>query len=464
MCGEDATRTFGYVPSVRSDPFQAILRRSSRRLLGAPATALGPRARAGLAVLLIALLTAVTARAQTAPWATGASRPEDLTIELVSFGPGEAIHQVFGHAALRVTDRRLGEDRLYNYGMFSFGPDMIPNFVRGRLTFWAAEQPPNPAIVQYILEDRQVIRQRLNLGPAARAAMARRLAHDVLPESREYLYHHYNDNCATRLADAIDEATGAEFKKALSGPARHTLREHTRRHVTGNVLFEFLMMHGLSGRVDRPITRYQELFLPGELERAVHEVQIRSEAGHGVPLESRRIVMHRSGLPPVPETARPLWPHLLGIGLLISVLLLATNEAHARRASRWRRVQFGTSLILTGLVFGLLGTLTAFLAWATDHDVAHDNQNVLLANPVLFGLCVAGVGVALGRPWWRRWHLVVALAMAATTAIALVMKLLPGSYQDNTDSLALIVPVNLMLLVLAGRERRARGGSLGKAS
>ena len=219
------------------------------------------------AVLLAALSAAKASHARPAPWATGESRAEDLVVELVSFGPGDAIHQVFGHAALLVHDRRLGDARLYNYGMFSFGPDMIPSFIQGRLTFWVGEQPPHPAIDFYVREDREVVRQRLRLSPGDRALLAQHLARNVLPANREYLYHHYNDNCATRLADAIDRATHGQFKQALSGPGRLTFREHTRRYVTHHPLLEFLMMHGLAGNVDRPITRAQELFLPDELER-----------------------------------------------------------------------------------------------------------------------------------------------------------------------------------------------------
>ena len=72
-----------------------------------------------------------------APWADGRSAPEDLEVSLVTFGPGDDIPSWFGHSALVVEDRRRGEARLYNYGMFDF--DKFARFALGRLEFWVGE-------------------------------------------------------------------------------------------------------------------------------------------------------------------------------------------------------------------------------------------------------------------------------------------------------------------------------------
>ena len=44
---------------------------------------------------------------QVAPWGTGESRGEDLTIWLTTFGPGSEIEYWWGHSALVVEDGRL---------------------------------------------------------------------------------------------------------------------------------------------------------------------------------------------------------------------------------------------------------------------------------------------------------------------------------------------------------------------
>src|SRR5262245_12616770 len=50
--------------------------------------------------------TAPSALDDVSPW-TG-SRPEDLTIGLVTFGPGDDVYNYFGHNAVVVQDRALG--------------------------------------------------------------------------------------------------------------------------------------------------------------------------------------------------------------------------------------------------------------------------------------------------------------------------------------------------------------------
>ena len=410
-----------------------------------------------LGSLLLALLPSPAAQAQRMPWARGKSKAEDLQIELLTFGPGDAVHQLFGHAALLVRDTRRGKERLYNYGMFTFGPAMLPNFVMGRLTFWVAEQSIPPTFTRYIAEGRDVRVQRLNLAPSERVRLAQALAHDAEPANREYLYDHYSDNCATRLAGAIDRATAGQFAAALAGPGRLTLRGHTRRYVAGRPVVGFLMMHVLGASVDRPLTRYQELFLPDELEHAVHDARVVGDDGKLATLESRSSIVFRSNRPPVPQQPPPLWPGALALGMCVSVVLGASGILQRRRPSARRAQLFASALLLVGSSLGLLGTLTVVMAFATDHVVAHGNRNVLLATPLHWCLCMAAVGLFRHRPKWRSWLWAGALGSGLMTALAVLLALLPGQLQENGDSLALLVPINAAIVVLGWAEwRRGR--------
>ena len=41
-------------------------------------------------------------------------------ISIVTAGPGEALYEKFGHAAIRIKDPVLNLDLIYNYGVFDF--------------------------------------------------------------------------------------------------------------------------------------------------------------------------------------------------------------------------------------------------------------------------------------------------------------------------------------------------------
>ncbi|MFB6263390.1 MAG: DUF4105 domain-containing protein, partial [Bradymonadaceae bacterium] len=161
---------------------------------------------AALAVAGLLSLAASPAAAQRPPWVTGQSEPGDLAIELVTFGPGDAVPTWFGHTAIVVKDTERGVERLYNYGMFDFDGTVLVEFALGRLTLWVASQPVERTLKFYKFNDRWVWIQKLNLPPKARMEVADYLAWNVRPANREYLYHHYRDNCSTRPRDIIDRA------------------------------------------------------------------------------------------------------------------------------------------------------------------------------------------------------------------------------------------------------------------
>src|SRR4051812_39823540 len=125
------------------------------------------------AVLTTLLLSATLARAApVAPWGTGESRGEDLTVTLVTFGPSDdGVDSYFGHSALVVEDSRLHQSRLYNYGMFDFDWRMLLKFVGGRLEFWVGEARVEGTIDFYRSLNRDVTLQVLNLDLPARESL-----------------------------------------------------------------------------------------------------------------------------------------------------------------------------------------------------------------------------------------------------------------------------------------------------
>lgn len=394
---------------------------------------------AGL-LLLLAWLPWSEAHAQLAPWGKGESRGEDLSISLVTFGPSDEIISWFGHAAFVVEDRRLGQQRLYNYGMFTFNERMLFHFAMGRLQFWVGEDSVGRTLRMYRAENRDVRVQVLNLSPPQREALARALALNVLPENREYLYHHYDDNCSTRLRDGIDQAVGGALKKADSVPARMTLRSHTQRHSSVNppmsVLLDFLM----NDEIDRPITRWEEAFLPAELEQQVQSLEIPGPEGTQVPLVQRAFTYYRSDrepLPPVPPFYEP-WLFAMGAGFAAVAMGLAFLH---RFRSKIPRVLLGLMHATAGFVLGVPGTVLLIMWIVTNHTVTHRNENLFLANPFTLLALPWGIAYARGKvnaekKLSRLWWGLLGLAL-----FGLFLKLFALFNQDNARIVALILPV-----------------------
>ena len=416
-----------------------------------------PITRLLLCCSLIALVGARAGRADPPPSAPSPSAPspspstpwgEDLVVMLVTFGPGDDVTSWFGHSALVVEDRRTHDARLYNYGEFSFDDTMLVRYALGRLEFWVGERPVEPSLEIYRRQRRSIQVQELALPPSQRLELALFLRNNALPENRGYLYDHFTDNCATRPRDVIDLVTAGRLR-AVAGddggasPAagRMTLREHTRRHTARSpalsTLFDFVM----NSDVDRPLLRFEESFLPAELAGLVAD----ASDVDGAPLVVRAWSDHEApDRSPVPERAPRLEPWLLAIGVVAGVV--GVGLARSARSSRRRSAARADRLLAwwtagLGLFLGGPGLALAVMWTSTDHLVAHDNENVLLANPLTLLAFPLGVAWALGSTRARRAQRWLWSALAVFALVGLALKALPGFDQNNWNILALVVPM-----------------------
>ncbi|WNG16198.1 DUF4105 domain-containing protein [Cystobacter fuscus] len=411
--------------------------------------------------LLGLLLTALPASAQELPpWGTGESRGEDLTVYLVTFGPGDDVPSWFGHGSLVVEDQKLRQSRLYNYGMFSFDERMLLRYAMGRLEFWVDDASPAATFRFYRSLNRDVRLQELNLTPAQKVELGRLLAENVLPQNREYLYHHYNDNCVTRLRDALDKVLGGQLHAAASGPGRMTLREQTRRYTDVGPPMSLLLDFLMNDEIDKPATRWQEAFLPDELERQVAEAQVKGEDGQLHPLVARAFTLYAAqGRPVTPAHPPNYAPVLLLLGLVLGGIAVGLALWERRTGGRVPRILLGLQNVLVGLVVGIPG-LALFIMWlGTDHTVTYRNENLFLANPLTVLALPLGFMWMRGSPRAREWMWRLWVVLAALGVLGLVLKALPLFDQDNWRLIALLLPVSVGMAgaMTLGRSRVAVG-------
>ncbi len=401
-----------------------------------------PRLAPLLTCLLGLLLLAPPALAASVPpWGKGESRGEDLVISLVTFGQGDDVPSWWGHGSLVVEDQRLQKTRLYNYGMFSFDEKMLARFAMGRLEFWVADASAMGTFRTYQHYDRDVRVQELNLTPEQRLKVAKLLADNVLPENRDYLYHHYKDNCSTRLRDAIDAAVGGQLRQVDSAPARMTLREHTRRYTSVNAPMSVLLDFMQNDEIDQPITRWDEAFLPDELERQVAALQVTRPDGTVVPLVARSWKFYEATRPPVPEEPPHFGPWVLAVGLALGASALGLGW-WGRNGRKAPRVLLGLQNVVVGLVFGLPGT-ALFIMWlVTDHTVTWRNENLFLANPLTLLAVPFGIQLMWGSVKARARLRKVWVVLTASGVLGVLLKVLPMFDQDTWRLVGLILPTS----------------------
>jgi hypothetical protein len=396
--------------------------------------------------LLLALLLGVTRLASAqAPAATGDDPPP--RIGLVTMSPGIEYWARFGHNALLVDDGR--ERILYNYGYFDFAqPGFLTRFLRGRMLYQLVALPIEVDLRGYAADGRGATLQWLDLAPAQARELAAFLRWNALPENADYRYDYFVDNCSTRVRDALDRALGGALQRELSGRSHgYTFRDEARR-LAATLPWMYLGIDlGLGPFTDKPLSLWQESFIPSRLHDAVAEVRLEGRA-----LVSAEVELLPQRLP-LPPDAPPDWRlHFLFAGIAIGIALAFALRPAAARATR----RIATACVaMLWLLCGVAG-LGLLALWAfTDHAAAWGNENALLFNPLCLAL-LAGVaslwrGHAASRAVSR-----IALAVALCAGLAWFLKFLPFRIQANADWIALMLPIHALL---AWRLNSTRRGS-----
>ena len=298
---------------------------------------------------------------------------EKATISLLTVGSGDPLYAWFGHSAL-IIGQPSGGEVMYDYGVFD--PDQknfYLNFARGRMYYSVWESGAPWRIEEALEEQRDVKLIELSLSPEAKLATIRFLQNNAKEENSTYLYHFYDDNCATRIRDILNAATEGDFQhwaEAQSSSVSH--RQAAQRYLSHSPII-FLALDFLQGKnIDRPLNRYEEMFLPESLHQAVLDY-------------SPSIVEHEEILQDISDTGvrfRPLTTHVnrdlfyAFWGILIAILLYLLGK-------RFVRV---TSLLyaLLLMALGVLGSILLFMMGFSDMDMTWFNENIILVNPLLF--------------------------------------------------------------------------------
>jgi hypothetical protein len=372
----------------------------------------------------------------------------------MTMGPGRRVWERFGHNAIWIHDPVRGTDQAYNYGLFDFGQhSFLLRFIQGRMWYWMQGFPAESHLEQYRRANRSVWVQELEMAPQARRELQEFLEWNERPENRFYHYDYYRDNCSTRIRDALDRALGGRIRQnTQSVPTGTTFRFHTLRVTANDPLVYTGLLLALGQPVDRPISVWEEMFLPLAMREQLRKLTVTGKDGAQVPLVRSERTLFESSNPPPPSTP-PFWlPFYLGSGLLLGGV--SYGLATGARRSRPARLGFLLVAWIWVLVTGIAGVVLAGLWGLTDHAAAYYNENILQLNLLALPLLWLLPGFLRGRRTSGKLALGLATVLAAISLVGLLLKLLPQFYQVNGSIIALALPAHAG--VAAGLWRLAR--------
>ncbi len=264
-------------------------------------------------------------------------------IDLITMGPGDYVFSRWGHSAICVSGP--AEARCYNYGTADFstpGP-LTWAFIRGRALFWVSVVPPDLMFAAYEREDRTVWRQRLSLTSTQAEELAERLEASTAEDVRFYRYHHFKDNCTTRIRDHLDVVTRGGLSGLADPTPPTTFRREARRGFAGEMALELAADLLLGRRTDSLLSSWESMFLPEVLMDNV-ELQL------GAPPEV--VYLRKGSAPPAPSSPLSRAFIVLFVGVILA-LMLRQIRRHPTR------VRIGAGLLGgTGLLLWIFAALT----------------------------------------------------------------------------------------------------------
>jgi hypothetical protein len=278
-------------------------------------------------------------------------------VHLYTLGVGDEVFEKFGHAALCLEYERK-HPICFNYGVTNFEEPgkLIWGFMRSKQKFWVEPTYLNQMMYVYSSKDRDIWRQTLPLSDEQARAIADDLWTDIRPENKFYIYHHFDDNCTTRLRDKIDRVTGGKLKEDSDHEVALSFRGFGRRGMS-----EFVPLIAVSDFITgRELDVY-----PTQWEAMFHPDVLREQVAEKLGVEPE-LVYARKGPPFATDGPTGRW-----VIVLISILLTAPLVLVRWRG--WRRERLALVVAAFPLMFFgvLLWLIFAFVTieWVRWNEV-----------------------------------------------------------------------------------------------
>jgi uncharacterized membrane protein YdcZ (DUF606 family) len=355
-----------------------------------------------------------------------AERGKLLEVAIYTYGPGDEVFERFGHIALALSNAATGEDVAFNWGMFDFNqPNFLGRFLTGDTRYWMAGYRTFEFNAAYQGQNRSIRKQVLALTPTQKGALQDFLLWNVQEDNRYYRYDYYNDNCSTRVRDAVNWVLGGELKPLLDSAATHyTWRGETARITGDNLPIYAGIEIALGQRADQHLSKWQSDFLPERLATDFAGLTLRS-GGKLIALDS--VLYPATSRPPLLREP-PQWRwRALGLGVLLAALI---TVARRRSGARAALTTFGTLWYVVG---GLLGTALLLAGTVTKHaPYMGSNLSLFQVQPLL---------LVTGLVWWARGRhsrtgraaVWLAMLQALIAFVGLLAQHLPMLFHQHND-------------------------------
>jgi len=265
---------------------------------------------------------------------------------------------------------------------------------------------------------------------------------NALPENKFYRYDYYRDNCSTRLRDAIDHALGGQLQTATTTRMTSTTyRWHTQRLMSGDLPLYTGVTVALGHPADKPISVWQEMFLPVRMANDIRSVKIADSLGAQIPLVRSEMALFTAGRPPEPADTPFYFPLFIGLGIVVAAVLIVLVRS-AESGSGVAMFVATALATLWSLIAGAAGLALVFAWLFTKHYFMSRNANLFHLDPLSIAMVVLIPLSIYGRRGVSR-AIKLGGFIAMLSLFGFVAQGIPFLNQKSGEIIGLALPVNL---------------------
>ena len=295
------------------------------------------------------------------------------SISILTVSPGKDLVDAFGHSGIRVIDRELNYDVVFNFGIYDFqAPDFYSNFVKGRPIYSLGINNYNRFINNYKNQNRGVVEHKILISNNKKDNVIRLLFENSKQENKFYVYDYFNDNCSTKVADLFIENFNDDFNNSetnLSKKSKHSYRSLIYQMIPRNSWGSLGIDICLGSVIDQDINYRQTFFLPSKFGKFLDTI----ESENSQILESKLVLESlETSKESVLNVTSPMF-----ILFFISILIILITFRDFKNDKQTKVLD-----ILLISITSMIGLLISYLWFFSDHSAASQNYNILWASPL----------------------------------------------------------------------------------
>lgn len=292
-------------------------------------------------------------------------------VSVLTYGPGYALYEKFGHTAIRIQDPVLQLDLIYNYGFFDLTEsNFYVNFTKGYMKYKLVRYSFPPSLRGYNEDQRWAKEQILNLTNKQKNSFFSYLENNALPSNASYFYDPFFNNCSTKPADIIKNVLGDNviFKDDFV-IEDSSIRQLMNNEIHTNTWGSLGINIALGSKLDKIATSKEYLYLPDYVFKSLACSKVIKNG------KEEDLVITTKNLLNYPEKklkSDAISPFIIFFILFLIGLIITIKDFKNNSRSKW----------LDFLIFfttGVFGILIIFLWFFTNHSTAPNNFNILWA-------------------------------------------------------------------------------------